>query len=177
MTDAAACSRTSSLRPVIYTLAPFVAKAFAIINPLPDSQPRVTVENQGAHIPVPPPVTRPTHPESDITVAILRSVMIRDCWIACRHSPFYSTANDYCVNDINPQSYSARLYPGAYGKWRFYVAKDCPHTYQDCNERSCSRDSIPIYRLTDAACASCQERNFCSDYSYYSTYAVEGRSS
>ncbi len=123
VTDAAACFRTSSLRPVMYTLAPFAAKAFAIINPLPDSQSRVAIENQGTYIPVPPPVTRPTRPESDITVAMLRSAMIKNCWIACRHSPFYSIASGYCVNDINPESYSAGLYPGVYGKWRLYVKK------------------------------------------------------
>ena len=79
VTDAAAWSRTSSLRPVIYTLAPLAAKAFEIIYPLSESQQRVVIENQGTYIPVPPPVTRPTRPESDITVAMLRSAMIRVC--------------------------------------------------------------------------------------------------
>ena len=79
VTDAAACSRTFNLRPVMYTLAPFAAKAFAIINPLLDSQQRVAIKNQGTYIPVPPPVTRPTRPESDIVVAMLRFAMIGDC--------------------------------------------------------------------------------------------------
>ncbi len=28
--------------------------------------------------------------------------------------------------------------------------KDCPHTHQHCDESSCSQDSFPFYRLTEA---------------------------
>lgn len=72
--DAAAFSSTSSLRPVMYTLAPFVVKALAMASPLSKSQSFV-IKNLETYIPVPPPVTRPTRPNSDIAVAILRSAM------------------------------------------------------------------------------------------------------
>ncbi len=45
VTDAAAFSSTSNLRPVMYTLAPFAANALAIMNPLLTGQPFVEIEN------------------------------------------------------------------------------------------------------------------------------------
>ncbi len=77
--DAAAFSRTSNLRPVMYTFAPFAAKVLAMLNPLSTSQPRVANESWETYIPVPPPVTKATRPDSDITVAMLRSAIFEGC--------------------------------------------------------------------------------------------------
>ncbi len=80
VTEAAAFSRTSNLRPVTYTFAPAAAKAFAMLSPLYlTRQQRIEIKDKETYIPVPPPVTKPTRPERDIVVATLRSAMFCEC--------------------------------------------------------------------------------------------------